>query len=265
MIEVHDGRGILIQFSQPPQRIISLVPSTTETVFALGCGEKLVGRTRFCVHPKEQLQTKPKVGGTKDIALDRILKLKPDLVLANVEENTPEIFSMLEAENIPVYAAFPRNTSEALEDLEKTGKLLGVHRQALAWCQRIQKEQEALTPHSFRYCYLIWRKPWMAVGHKTFISAMLSELGGENLVTTHKERYPEIRPEELVDLDADYILLSSEPFPFQEKHKIELAELSGLPKERFVFVDGEMCSWHGVRMAQAFPWLNAQLQKWSSA
>ncbi|MEL6344100.1 MAG: helical backbone metal receptor [Myxococcota bacterium] len=251
-------------FPEPPARIVSLVPSTTETLFALGCGERVVGITRYCVHPAEQLGGRVKVGGTKTLEVERLLALNADLVIGNVEENTQEMFELIEQNHtIPLYAAFPRSVDDALHDLRRMGTLLGVPDAARQHHDRIVKRRAALQANAepFTYAYLIWRGPWMGINAETFIAAMLAEAGGQNVFADAQHRYFELTPALLAEAAPDVVLLSSEPFPFKDKHRHELAEASGLPQERFVLIDGEYCSWHGVRMAEAFGYLRTFQQR----
>jgi len=259
---VTDGRGKPIRLPRPPRRIVSLVPSTTETLFALGLGDAVVGITRFCVHPAERLGGLTKVGGTKDLVLERLVALQPDLVIGNVEENTAEMFAAVEA-NAPLYAAFPRTVDEAIADLRAMGELVGAAAAAQQWAERIETtraELHAAARPGKRVAYLIWRKPWMVAGGDTFISAMLAEAGCSNAFADRPGRYPTITLEALAEVDA--VLLSSEPFPFKARHRAELAAQSGVPEDRIHFVDGEMMSWHGVRMAAAMAWLKEASGAW---
>lgn len=251
-----DGRGVRLSLPEPPRRIVSLVPSTTETLFELGLGERVVGVTRFCVHPAERVRTLPKVGGTKDVDADRVRALEPDLIVGNCEENTQAIFDELDP-IAPLWAPLPLNVDDALHDLLAMGRL--THREAAArdWHDRISRaraaaRQAASSRPPFTYAWLIWRRPWMAVGGDTFTSRLLSELGGTNVFADSKSRFPELTPHDFAARDPDRVLLSSEPFPFKDKHRDELVRATGLPADRFAFVDGELGTWHGVRLAQAF-------------
>lgn len=257
MLEVTDDRGQLLRLGRPPRRIVSLVPSTTETLFALGLGDRVVGITRFCVHPARELADRVRVGGTKDLDLDRLEAVQPDLVIGNAEENSREIFAAVEA-RWPLYVAFPRTVDQATEDLRRMGALLGAEAAARSWLERVaaaRAELRALDLPRRTAVYLVWRKPWMAAGPDTFIAALLAEAGLE-LLPAGPGRYPEVQVDALA---ADLVLLSSEPFPFRQRHASELARVSGLPRDRLRLVDGELCSWHGVRMALAFPYLARQL------
>lgn len=244
-----DARGHTLHLKAPPQRIVSLVPSTTETLFALGLGERVVGVTRFCTHPA-RVRDLPRVGGTKDVDLARVQALAPDLVLGNVEENSQQIAEEV-GEICPLWMAFPKSVDQALQDLLDLGVLCEVRPAAQAWVDRIQSARRAVQPEPFSYLYLIWRKPWMAAGEQTFISALLAEFGGHNLATG---RYPALSLAEMQALAPQRVLLSSEPFPFADKHR---PELEGLETR---LVDGALCSWHGVRLEQAFQTLGAGLR-----
>ncbi|GJM22574.1 MAG: ABC transporter substrate-binding protein [Planctomycetota bacterium] len=251
-----DARGVQLELPRPPQRIVSLVPSSTETLFALGLGERVVGRTRYCVHPAPEVQALPEVGGTKALAWERLAALQPDLIVANAEENKPEMWPRLEA-IAPLWVAFPREVSDALHDLRDMARVCHVPAAGEALAVRIEEARSAARAasagRSFRYAYLIWHAPWMAVNHDTFIARMLAEVGGVNVFAAHDERYPSVTLDELVAADPERVLLSSEPFDFTETHRAELGPLA----ERARFVDGELCSWHGARMEAAFAYLAA--------
>ncbi len=248
-----DARDQKVSLPQPPQRIVSLVPSTTESLFALGAGPRVVGVTRFCVHPADQLAGLVRVGGTKQVELDRIEALQPDLVLGNAEENTREIFDAVGA-RWPLFVAFPRTVDQALDDLLDLGRMLDLEDRAEAAVAGIRAARVAPPPVRRRAVYLIWRDPWMAVSPDTFIAALLAE-AGIDIIPLGDQRYPTVTPGQLAALDPDLVLLSSEPFPFKQRHADELAELSGLPPDRLRLVDGELCSWHGTRLRAAFPYL----------
>lgn len=251
---VRDARGVEVHLSSPPQRIVSLVPSTTETLFALGLGHRVVGCTRFAVYPPEAVKQLAKVGGTKDVLPERVKALKPDLILGNCEENTREIFEAL-SPIAPVYAAFPKTLDGVIEDLRKMGILTYTQASATRWIQAITDARQRLstvrpaTPKTA--AYLIWRKPWMSVNGDTFISRMMDAAGFQNAFEGLPDRFPTVTPTQLRDAQLDALLLSSEPFPFKATHAAELSELTGLPLSRILPVDGESFSWHGVRTAKA--------------
>ena len=234
-------------------RIVSLCPSLTELVFDLGLGESLVGRTKFCIHPADRVDTVEKVGGTKNPKVDRIIALEPDLVLLNEEENRREDADSLQAAGIRCHVSFPRTALDTAAMVRSIAA--AVHAPEAG--ERIARDIEtrhrrvvhaaAARRDDVRFAYLIWREPWMAVNADTFVSALLTDAGGHNVFASRPERYPAITPEDIRAADPHVVLLSTEPFPFKPSHADELASLSGLPRDRFQIVDGEMLSWHGSR------------------
>lgn len=248
-----DSMGLSFETQKRPQRVISLVPSTTETIFAIGAGSRLVGRTRFCIHPREELQGIASVGGTKNPKLDRVRQLEPDLILANREENREQDVLRLR-EIAPVYVAFPRRLQEAMDEIRHLGHLLHHRDEADQLVRSLERSRAQLSQsRRFRYLYLIWRQPYMAAGRGCFIDALLEEAGGENALDETRGRYPELAPEEIDSIPLDVLLLSSEPFPFHESHAAELRSRS---RGRLVLlVEGAYLSWHGARLRQGLPYL----------
>nr|BCX00147.1 MAG: iron ABC transporter [Bacteroidota bacterium] len=247
-----DALGRTISLPAPPERIVSLVPSLTETLFALGLEARIVGVTRFCERPP-QARLKPIVGGTKNPNVERILSLKPDLVIANQEENRQEDILALEG-RLPVYVTAIRTIPEALQTIEALGALTDTAERAQSLIEDIQQAWLALptSPPLGRALYLIWRRPYMSVGRDTFTHAMLEAAGWEN-VCADQTRYPVLEPETMQSLQPDFVLLASEPYRFKPEHRAEIQAL--LPRARILHVDGAMFSWYGVRMREAFPYL----------
>lgn len=240
-----------------PRRLVSLVPSTTETVHALSAGDRLVGVTRFCVHPPEARKRARVIGGTKSPDLGRILALEPDLVLANQEENRKEDVERLE-ERVPVLVAYPRDVSQAIADIRALGALLGVPERTFALVSDIERARRAMreSARPFRYLYFVWRRPYMVAARGTFIASLLAEAGGINVAPADRGRYPEVQAGDVESSNADVLLLSSEPFPFREEHASELrSALAGDLRERILLVDGELLSWHGARLRDGVPYL----------
>ena len=239
------------------QRIVSLVPSTTETLCALGLESKVVGITRYCVHPPHLLSTKSTIGGTKQVNWKSLEHINPEIAIGNKEENTPAIFDGLKKRNIPYFVAFPQTLEEAKLDIYKLGELFGVHQTANEICQSITSQLSQLKPlkNTFTYAYLIWRKPWMAVNHNTFIDSMLSQIGGINICSELAARYPTLSLEKLMSLNPDVIFLSSEPYAFNDTHVDEL-KMAGF-RQPVIHISGEYCSWHGVRIKEALNYLQA--------
>ena len=235
-----------------PKRIVSLVPSQTELLVTLGLEENIVGITKFCVHPEHLRKSKTVVGGTKKVNFDKIRNLNPDLILCNKDENTEEM--VLELEKIaPVHISEIIYFEDVLNLIEMYGNLFTCSQTATRlnlklWKKKRDFEKEIL-PISRKVAYFIWREPWMVAGGDTFINSMLKLNEWENVFENKQGRYPEIDLEELKSLKPDLILLSSEPYPFKEKHIQELRQICDIPVE---LVDGEYFSWYGSRMIPAF-------------
>lgn len=233
-------------------RIVSLCPSLTELVFALGRGDELVGVTDYCVHPAEGVAAVEKVGGTKTPKVARIIELAPDIVLLNEEENRIEDAQALEAHGVRCLNTFPKDALETAAMVRTIGAALqrdeAAERVALDIETRAKRVADAARGRrEVSWAYLIWRKPWMSVNRDTFASALLSLAGGRNVFGDAPTRYPEIRIEELVAADPQLVLLCTEPFPFEARHIDELCTLTGWPRSRFRIADGEYLSWHGSR------------------
>lgn len=245
--ELTDVRGHTIRLATPPRRIVSLVPSLTELLAALGLDEAVVGLTRFCVRPPDWKRRKTIVGGTKQIHQDRLLHLQPDLVLANLEENTREIVTALDP-HVPVFVTHVRTLGEALQMIRQIGYLTATEAAAASLAAAIAERFAALPnnpPH--RTLYLIWRDPYMSVGRDTFIHDMLRRGGFEN-VCAEQTRYPVLTPEMIQALAPEVVLLSGEPYPFQNVHIEELR--SFCPHATILLVDGQLFSWYGVRLLE---------------
>jgi len=233
-------------------RIVSLCPSLTELVFDLGRGDELVGVTRYCAHPAGRVAAIEKVGGTKDPDVARIVALGPDVVLMNDEENRREDHAALVAAGLRCESSLPRDPAGTAAMVREIGAALGsaeragsIARDIEARAARVRSAAQGLP--EVRWAYLIWREPWMTVNGDTFADSLLTLPGGRNVFAGLPERYPEVAPAELAAADPDLVLLGTEPFPFEPKHAAELAELAGLPAQRFRVADGEYLSWHGSR------------------
>ncbi|WP_028986753.1 ABC transporter substrate-binding protein [Thermicanus aegyptius] len=263
MRKVYDHLERLVEIPENPERIVSLVPSITETLFAFGLEGRIAGRTRYCIAPPEAKEV-PVVGGTKDVKAEKILSLRPDLILAEKEETPRELVERLEKE-VPLYVADVENFEEGIRLIRDLGEITGKRERAEEILSALEKEyarfreeregigrkvfergkrgQESLT-----VAYLIWRKPNMAAGSSTFIDAMLRQMGLKN-VFAGRQRYPVVSEAELQAAKPDLLFLSSEPYPFSPKHREEFQRM--LPDSRIHFVDGAIFSWYGVRMLQA--------------
>lgn len=233
-------------------RIVSLCPSLTELVFDLGRGTDLVGITDYCVHPADGVARVEKVGGTKTPKVARIVELAPDVVLLNEEENRLADAEALVKAGVKCHVSFPRDCEDTAAmvrsiaaELDRANAGEPIARAIEVRASRVRESSR--DARKVPFAYLIWRKPWMSVNDDTFASCLLAQAGGTNVFAAHKDRYPEISAEELGRAAPELVLLSTEPFPFQAKHADELAELTGLARERFVIADGEYLSWHGSR------------------
>ena len=235
----------------PPQRLVSLCPSITETLVAIGGFKRLVAATRYCVRPKGMLWGLPRIGGTKDPDIARILALKPDLVFANQEENREEDVRALEAEGIEVDVTFPKRVADVPGAIRRWGERLGDSGEAETLARRIEAEHAALLAEpargSFRYAYWIWKDPWMTVSDDTYVGDLLKLAGGVNVFGAEPVRYPASTPSESLALGAEVHFFPSEPYPFRkEKHLALTEELFGKERRR-LFVEGDDLCWHGVR------------------
>jgi len=242
-----DQTGNLVITTARPRRIISLVPSQTGLLSDLGLDEEIVGITKFCIHPRAWLSPKKIIGGTKQYNFDVIHALEPDLIIGNKEENYEEGIVRLRTK-YPVWLSDIVSLEDALAMIISLGEITMRKSQAEGIIDAIHIAFSALPEFDHHsVLYLIWRKPWMAAGKKTFIHTMLERTGLRNAIDD--ERYPELLPEQISALHPDYIFLSSEPYPFEEKHKEELMNLC--PAAKIILVDGEMFSWYGSRLIKA--------------
>ncbi len=258
MIHYTDQMGFQGTLPAPPQRIISLVPSQTELLFDLGLAERIVGITKFCIHPKERVDAVAKIGGTKQFKMEQIAALQPDLIIGNKEENYQEGIEALR-QQYPVWMSDIQDLPQALAMIEAIGALTDTLAQAQKIANHIQKSfgmLEAYTANQapakpLRVAYLIWRKPYMAAGGATFIHHLLERCAYENVFAA-QERYPAITEAMLQEAAPDEIFLSSEPYPFGQKHIAELQAYC--PQARIRLVDGELFSWYGSRLQKSVPY-----------
>jgi ABC-type Fe3+-hydroxamate transport system substrate-binding protein len=231
------------------RRIISLVPSQTELLYDLGAGDYVIGITKFCIHPTAWRKEKKIIGGTKNLHIDNILALKPDLIIANKEENVKEQVEML-ATHCPVWLTDVNSLKDAQQMIKDIGSLTGFESKAQEYSLAIEKAFAQLIPSDspIPTAYLIWQDPYMTVGGDTYINAMMTNAGFLN-VFEKERRYPECTIEQLRQSGCCLVLLSSEPYPFKEKHKAHIA--AALPGMTVLLADGEMFSWYGSRLLKA--------------
>lgn len=236
-----------------PQRIVSLCPSQTELLYALGAGSRVVGRTTWCIHPAPQVQQATSVGGTKKVNIKKLQALEPDFILCEMEENTPAMVKQLEA-IAPTYVTKVETVGDALAMIHTIGQLLHTVAAAAELVRQIQYAWAHL-PQALpkRTAYLIWKDPWMLVGQPTYIGSVLEHIGLVNVAAPMKSRYPSVELHELKRLEPELVLLSSEPFEFRQSHLDLLSE--ELPRTQLELVDGEAFSWYGSRMLPAAQYL----------
>jgi ABC-type Fe3+-hydroxamate transport system substrate-binding protein len=261
MIEVIDQTGFSVSIPTLPQRIISLVPSQTELLYDLALDDRVVGITKFCIHPDHWFRNKIRVGGTKTVNIDIVRQLQPDLIIANKEENTKEDIELLRKE-FNVWTSDILTLEEALKMISSVGVITGTPNRATEIKLKIENSFKKLTQGpQVNVLYLIWSNPWMCAGDNTFINDLISKCGWNNLGTTFEGRYPQLTDAQIAQCDPDIILLSSEPFPFKEQHIQQLKIIS--PGSRIMEVDGELFSWYGSRLLHTVRYLNELNAAWA--
>lgn len=251
-----DQLGRRVEVVDSPQRIVSLVPSQTELLSYLGQENTVVGITKFCIHPLEWFHTKQRIGGTKNLKIQEIIKLQPDLIIGNKEENTESDILAL-AEYCPVWMSDINSVEEALLMIREVGKLTNSTPKSEELITKVEEgfQQISLLGKNRKLLYCIWDEPMMVVGKETYIHSVLTQLGFQNIVD--KNRYPSFS--ELENIDPEIVLLSSEPFPFGDIHCKKYKEL--FPNAEVHLVDGEMFSWYGSRMLEALTYFENHLFK----
>ncbi len=252
-----DALGRQHEFPSPPRRVVSLVPSWTETLFALGAGDSLVGVTEYCVHPAERVTRLPRVGGTKNPDVGAIRKLAPDLVLANKEENRERDVTRLEAAGLRVFVTYARRVVEAVAEIRALGRIAAQAEAAESLARAVEERLAELAARAAprpRVAALVWRDPLMVVGGDTFASDLLASAGGDNAFdAAGLGRYPRLEWESLEAAAPDVILLPTEPYRFEERDRRELLELDcpAARDGRIHVVEGELLSWYGPRLPRA--------------
>jgi len=282
-LRVFDDRKREVLFVRPPQPIVSLVPSDTLNLFALGAGARVVGRTRYCVEPEGAVESIPVVGGTKDVDAGAVAALHPDLVLANQEENARKPIEALARLQLQVFVSFPRKVAEGIAHLARLSRILAVDRDP-AVMDLLRRGYRAAAPSApaprppLRTFVPIWMDPLMTVNGETFIHDALALAGGENVFAgrirryplqadlvsdpakpagERDTRYPRVTLEEVRERAPELLLLPDEPHPFSEADAGALR--SALPSARVAFCSGRDLSWYGARSAEGIPRLRAQL------
>ena len=254
-----DASGTAVDLRRPPRRIVSLVPSITETLCALGLADALVGITVYCIEPREVVGGKTRIGGEKNPDLEKIRGLEPDLVIANVEENLRDHVETLRSWSIPVWVTYPRTVAEGIQLIADLGWVTGTDARARELLRQIEPLYERVARITagrgpVAVFYAIWRGPYMTINRDTYIHDMLRVCGGRNVFADRAERYPTVTLDEIAAERPAVILLPDEPFRFRRVHVADFAPYTEVPAvrdERIHLVDGKPFSWHGPRIADA--------------
>lgn len=234
-------------------RLVSLVPSWTETLYSWGFDAEIVGVTKWCVHPKELVARAQKVGGTKDPDVARIVELEPDLVVCDHEEQRKEDVDAMRDAGLEVFLSDVRSLDDSLRDIRGLGRACGKEEAADALARRIEASiadlRRARPGVAIPVYVPIWRRPWMTLTRDTYAHAVLEIAGARNVFAEAEGRYPERGPEEAIESGARAALLPTEPYPFHTKEDAVISELvdAGFPRDRIVLVDGEALTWYGAR------------------
>ena len=257
MIEIKDQMNTTIRLEEIPRRIVSLVPSQTQLLHYLGLDDEVVGVTKFCIKPDVWFREKQRIGGTKNVHIDKVRELLPDLIIGNKEENALEDIQKLH-EIAPVWMSDIYSLDDALGMIEAIGELTNRAELSLKLIEEVRYEFDQLRSFvasrgALKAVYFIWHDPFMTAGANTFIDDMLKRCGFINAI--EKERYPEANLNE----DVECVFLSSEPYPFKEKHLEFYKEK--YPKAKVILVDGEMFSWYGSKLKDAPAYFKSLLQQ----
>ena len=259
MKTLQDQLGTTHTFATSPLRIVSLVPSQTELLYDLGLENRIIGITKFCVHPYHLKPTKVIIGGTKQVNFDKITALAPDIIIANKEENTEEMVNQLR-KIAPVWVTDIATLDDNYDMIAQFGELFDCRIESRKITDKIRNAAAGFAGFmndvpERRAAYFIWREPYMAAGAGTFINEMMKLNKFINIYGS-QGRYPEVELRKIrIDGDPDLVLLSSEPYPFKEEHAFEFGRFTHHAKT--IFVDGEMFSWYGSRLLKAFQYFTS--------
>lgn len=249
-MKLTDQTGYKLELKASPKRIISIVPSQSELLWDLGLRKELVGITKFCIHPNEMFRNVERVGGTKKLDIQKIRDLKPDLIIGNKEENEQNQIEELRRE-FPVWMSDIYDLSDAYEMISSIAEIVNKKKEAEILVKKIKEKFSTLDIAKFKgkkVAYFIWYDPFMVAASDTFINYMIEKLGMINAFS-FLSRYPEVNVSQIKGVAPELIFLSSEPFPFKEKHIEELFQIC--PDAQIQLVDGEMFSWYGSRLVHA--------------
>jgi ABC-type Fe3+-hydroxamate transport system substrate-binding protein len=255
-MQIADDLGFRVELERPPERIVSLVPSWTETLFALGFNSEVVGVTKFCAEPAAAVVSISKVGGTKNPDVRAIMKLEPELVIANAEENRREDIERLRARGIPVFTTYPKTVPGAVDSILRLGRALGREAEAGALAREITLSVSGIeaglgvwSKLRLRVFCPIWKNPWMSFNGDTYAHDVLRMLGFNNVFASAGERYPTTTVEEAIELRPDIVILPDEPYEFDDDDVAELKTmLPAALARRVLIVSGRDLHWYGVHM-----------------
>jgi len=256
---VVDGLGRVVGLAEPPRSIVSLVPSLTEALFAMGLSDEIVGRTAYCVEPAGAVENTPAIGGTKNPDVTRIVALRPDLVIASAEENVREDVEALIVAGLAVYVSLPNTGRRAINELADIARLTGRTSEADRWLSEAAEAAGVLEGRlgqrqPVRYFCPIWRRPYMVAGPDTYMSDLLRVCGGVNIFAAGPARYYPVELAHVAERSPELILLPSEPYPFAEKHLAEIRTVGRVPAvriDRVHLIDGQWITWYGPRIASS--------------
>ncbi len=259
MVARVDASGVAVELASAPRRIVSLVPSITETLCALGLADALVGITVYCVEPRELVKGKTRIGGEKNPDLEQIRSLEPQLVIANIEENLRDHVETLRSWSIPVWVTYPRTVADGIRLVTELGAVTETQARAADIVGEIEPLYERVRSAAARRSpvavfYPIWRGPYMTINRDTYIHDMLRVCGARNVFADRPERYPTVTLDEVAAARPDVILLPDEPFRFRRAHLADFEAYADVPAVRdgrIHLVDGKPFSWHGPRIAEA--------------
>ena len=263
MIVITDSTGKKIQFFEAPKRVVSLIPSITETLFDLGVGDAVAGISKYCVHPEDGVKQKQKVGGQKNPDFEVIEKINPDLIILNQEENKPEHIEWL-SRRYKTWVTYPRSFKDAECLVRELGQVFSVESKAAEFAGQITDSIAELHLNhrkKRRALYLIWRNPWMSINQDTFIHSAMNLHGLENVWAQKNDRYFEVSSKDIESADPDVIILPDEPYHFKEKHKSEFMHLSisAVRNNRIFLADGTYFCWYGTRTAKASRYIHEHI------
>jgi ABC-type Fe3+-hydroxamate transport system substrate-binding protein len=260
-IVITDDAGREHAFGSPARRVVSLVPSLTETFALLAGADRLAGITRYCIHPQEALRGIPRIGGTKDPDIDKILSLAPDVVIANEEENLARHVEALD-KSVPVFVTFPRSVRQTIKTVRDLGVITGATDNAEQFaqsCEAVLKaiEADASIANPLRTACMIWKEPWMCAGPDTYVSNVLEVLGFENIFDSSQERYFKTTLDEVIARTPQLILLPDEPYEFEEGDKALVLDhlKSHAANARVELIEGSNLTWFGSRTLPALGYL----------